>query len=182
MLTSSSNQRPRSISLHRLLQKGGASVSSNRNRRPQVLQVWDGGLLLGVIVATYLFFAKYTKDCEWVCKPGSVPGGAKRREARSTSGRRSFICARRLLVASLAIYPNGIAGRTALRGCPTSPGRGTDHSVLFDLASDGVYQADRVTPIAGALLPHRFSLATHSGKPHVVCQNRSAVYSLLHFP
>ena len=38
--------------------------------------------------------------------------------------------------------------------------------ILFDLAPDGVYQANRVTPIAGALLPHRFSLATrpsHTG-------------------
>jgi hypothetical protein len=33
-------------------------------------------------------------------------------------------------------------------------------SILFGLAPDGVYQADRVTPIAGALLPHRFTLAT----------------------
>jgi hypothetical protein len=28
----------------------------------------------------------------------------------------------------------------------------------FDLAPGGVYRADRVTPIAGALLPHRFTL------------------------
>ncbi len=32
---------------------------------------------------------------------------------------------------------------------------------LFGLASDGVDQADRVTPAAGALLPHRFTLTTH---------------------
>ncbi len=30
---------------------------------------------------------------------------------------------------------------------------------LFDLAPGGVYRADRVTPAAGALLPHRFTLA-----------------------
>jgi len=29
---------------------------------------------------------------------------------------------------------------------------------LFDLAPGGVYRADRVTPAAGALLPHRFTL------------------------
>ena len=43
-------------------------------------------------------------------------------------------------------------------------GAGWNNSVLFGLASDGVYQADRVTPIAGALLPHRFTLATHPPK------------------
>ena len=31
---------------------------------------------------------------------------------------------------------------------------------LFGLAPDGVYQANRVTPVAGELLPHRFNLAT----------------------
>ena len=40
-----------------------------------------------------------------------------------------------------------------LEGVPDGP------SVpLFDLAPGGVYRADRVTPIAGALLPHRFTL------------------------
>ena len=34
-------------------------------------------------------------------------------------------------------------------------------SALFGLAPDGVYQADRVTSTAGALLPHRFTLTTH---------------------
>ncbi len=39
-------------------------------------------------------------------------------------------------------------------------GNKPDNSILFGLAPDGVYQADRVTPIAGALLPHRFTLTT----------------------
>lgn len=32
---------------------------------------------------------------------------------------------------------------------------------LFDLASSGVCQADGVTPAAGKLLPHLFTLTTH---------------------
>jgi len=46
----------------------------------------------------------------------------------------------------------------------------------FDLAPGGVYQATRVAPRAGALLPHRFTL-TCSEFPQ-----SSAVYSLWHFP
>gem|GEM_PF-4776294 len=42
-----------------------------------------------------------------------------------------------------------------------SPCGDTRPCTLFGLASDGVYQADRVTPVAGALLPHRFTLTTH---------------------
>jgi hypothetical protein len=37
----------------------------------------------------------------------------------------------------------------------------------FDLAPGGVYRADRVTPAAGALLPHRFTLTcAHPGARH----------------
>jgi len=43
---------------------------------------------------------------------------------------------------------------------------------LFDLASNGVYRASRVTPAAGELLPHLFTLT----------RQRRAVYFLLHFP
>jgi hypothetical protein len=46
----------------------------------------------------------------------------------------------------------------------------------FGLAPGGVYRADRVAPVAGALLPHRFTLACASSRPP------SAVFSLLHFP
>jgi hypothetical protein len=46
----------------------------------------------------------------------------------------------------------------------------------FGLAPGGVYRAGRVTPAAGALLPHRFTLACAGSRPP------SAVCSLLHFP
>ena len=66
-----------------------------------------------------------------------------------------YLCttiARRLI----ATYPD--VGETDRLACPTqAPG----NSTLFGLAPDGVYQADRVTPIAGVLLPHRFTLTTH---------------------
>jgi hypothetical protein len=46
----------------------------------------------------------------------------------------------------------------------------------FDLAPDGVYRAIRVTPDAGALLPHRFTLTCdRSPGPSAVC-------FLWHFP
>ncbi len=48
-------------------------------------------------------------------------------------------------------------GRAALR----HP-RG-DRGPLFDLAPGGVYRADRITPDAGGLLHHRFTLTTASG-------------------
>ena len=109
---------------------------------------------------------------ERACKPGSVAN------AREHARRRSSICARRLLAASTAIYPN-----VQRDGPPRvdEPRRAAD-SILFDLAPDGVYQAKRVTPSAGALLPHRFSLATHPTTHRSVRSDRSAVYSLLHFP
>jgi len=52
-----------------------------------------------------------------------------------------------------------IARRAASRLRP--PCGDAQPCTLFGLASDGVYQADRVTPAAGALLPHRFTLTTH---------------------
>ncbi len=48
---------------------------------------------------------------------------------------------------------------------------------LFDLASSGVYPADRVTSTAGELLPHLCTLATHRREV-----DRSAVKSLWHCP
>ena len=38
-------------------------------------------------------------------------------------------------------------------------------SLLFDLASSGVYQAKQVTLLAGELLPHRFTLTTRRERP-----------------
>jgi len=90
------------------------------------------------------------KSHEWAYKPGSVSGIA------AQSRRRSFIFARRLLAASIAIYPN-----VQRDGQPRDDRNESVASILFDLAPGGVYQAGRVTPTAGALLPHRFSLTTH---------------------
>ena len=109
--------------------------------------------------------AETKKGCEWVCKPGSV--------ASPRTRRRPFICARRLLAASIATYPNVLTSRTN-----SLARHKAGRSILFGLAPDGVYRANRVTPIAGALLPHRFTLATRSPRR----TNRSAVCSLLHFP
>ena len=61
-----------------------------------------------------------------------------------------------------------------LRGLPGSVERAT-HSLL-GLASNGVCQAIRITSHAGALLPHRFSLACDR------LPDPSAVCSLLHYP
>ena len=53
----------------------------------------------------------------------------------------------------MAIHLSGPPGGGAPEGTPDGP------SVpLFDLAPGGVYRAGRVTPAAGALLPHRFTL------------------------
>ena len=90
------------------------------------------------------------KSHEWAYKPGSVSRIA------AQSRRRSFIFARRLLAASIAIYPN-----VQRDGQPRDDRNESVASILFDLAPGGVYQAGRVTPTAGALLPHRFSLTTH---------------------
>ena len=51
-------------------------------------------------------------------------------------------------------------------------------SLLLGLAPDGVYPADSVARIAGALLPHRFTLTSKG--PRTIL--RLAVYFLLHFP
>ncbi len=67
--------------------------------------------------------------------------------------------------------PAGI-GRAALERLRRSPG-----GLPLDLAPGGVCRAARVTPGAGALLPHRFTLtgaSPESGGP--------AVCSLWHFP
>ena len=53
----------------------------------------------------------------------------------------------------MAIHLSGLPGGGTPEGAPDGP------SVpLFDLAPGGVCRADRITPIAGALLPHRFTL------------------------
>ncbi len=99
-------------------------------------------------------YVKENANDQRACKPGSVPIGSGGRNGFRPRRRwqRSFICARRLLVASIATYPS-VDGE-ADRFC-----------TLFGLAPDGVYRADRVTPIAGALLPHRFTLTTRPSGP-----------------
>ena len=75
------------------------------------------------------------------------------------------------------IYLCTTIARRLHRDLPECHNEADRFCTLFGLAPDGVYQADRVTPTAGALLPHRFTLTTH---PPLA--DRSAVYSLLHFP
>ena len=71
----------------------------------------------------------------------------------------------------MAIHLSGLPGGGVPEGTPDG------QSVpLCNLAPGGVYRADRVTPIAGALLPHRFTLACVGLHPP------SAVCSLWHFP
>ena len=55
-----------------------------------------------------------------------------------------------------AVYPRTRAGR------PRTSAREPEGS-LFDLAPGGVYLAGRITPTAGGLLHHRFTLTTASG-------------------
>ena len=53
-----------------------------------------------------------------------------------------------------ATYPD-------IKRCGPHRDRVTRSFALFGLAPDGVYLAVRVTSVAGALLPHRFTLTTH---------------------
>ena len=48
---------------------------------------------------------------------------------------------------------------------PESHSAASSHCFLFSLASGGVYPAARVTPYAGELLPHRFTLTTRFENP-----------------
>lgn len=49
-----------------------------------------------------------------------------------------------------------------LRGLPGDSASSFD-APLFGLASDGVFLASRITPAAGGLLPHRFTLTISGG-------------------
>ena len=69
----------------------------------------------------------------------------------------------------MTIHLRGLPG-----GCPRGSGRAVQPP--FDLAPGGVCRADRVTPVAGALLPHRFTLTCAARRPP------SAVCFLWHFP
>jgi hypothetical protein len=73
------------------------------------------------------------------------------------------------LAGEVAIHLSGLPG-----DCPM--GRAGYPCPTFGLAPGGVYRAGRITPAAGALLPHRFTLACAG------LRSPSAVCSLLHFP
>ena len=90
------------------------------------------------------------KGCEWACKPGSVP--LKNSGSDHLSGAMIAHCLD-------ATYPSvdSETGRFAARPFGHA-------CTLFGLAPDGVYQAERVTSSAGALLPHRFTLTTHRSR------------------
>lgn len=61
-------------------------------------------------------------------------------------------------------------------GCDAEASRASHPNPLLDLAPGGVDQAARITPYAGALLPHRFTLTCDR------FPGPSAVCSLLHCP
>jgi hypothetical protein len=78
-----------------------------------------------------------------------------------------------------SVRPEGRGDHPSQRptwGLPPVRGRAGRPSPTFGLAPGGVYLAARVTPGAGALLPHRFTLACAGRSPP------SAVCSLLHCP
>ena len=86
--------------------------------------------------------------------PDSVPRGPcglpRRRPSLSAGG----------CPTALAAYPGVLVGRAALP--------------LSGLAPDGVYRAARVTPGAGALLPHRCTLTCAA--PPGVCRHRRSTF------
>ena len=99
---------------------------------------------------------RYRKRNESTCKPDSVPVKPA-----------AAIHLRLPLPAAWCSLPANLGG-------PPSTARAVNavHQPL-GFAPGGVYLANRVTPIAGGLLHHRFSLTAHEWV---------AVYSLLHFP
>ena len=91
---------------------------------------------------------------EPACTPDSVPrapcGGPRWRPSLSAGG----------CPPALAAYPGVLVGRAALP--------------LSGLAPGGVYRAARVTPGAGALLPHRCTLTCAA--PPGVCRHRRSTF------
>jgi hypothetical protein len=78
-----------------------------------------------------------------------------------------------------SVRPEGRGGHPSKRptwGLPPRRKRAGHPCPTFGLAPGGVYRAARVTPGAGALLPHRFTIACAGRDPP------SAVCFLLHFP
>ena len=95
---------------------------------------------------------------EWTCKPNSVPFAFARGEDHSSVTR----------VAAVIEQPT----RTLITGT------GGPITSLFGLAPQGVYRAVAAHAGRGALLPHRFTLASSPA----LRPRRSAVCFLLHFP
>lgn len=94
---------------------------------------------------------------EPACTPGSVSRAAR-------AGRGGGHPSRTAVADSLVRSTRGL-GRAALKHPRTAP-RGADP----DLAPGGVYLAGRVTPVAGGLLHHRFTLTRRrSGGRSVFC-------------
>ena len=96
---------------------------------------------------------------EWTCKPNSVPRTEGRGKDHSSATR----------VAAVVKQPTRKL-ITETGGSMTS---------LFGLAPQGVCRAAPTRVGRGALLPHRFTLASSS---NLAVSRRSAVCSLLHFP
>ncbi len=98
-----------------------------------------------------------SKKKKWfVDKPGSVALGSEETSADGHLSRATI--ARSLERSTRMSIASRMSWRTSeLAACAT---RFANHCTLFDLASSGVYPADRVTSIAGELLPHLFTLTT----------------------
>ena len=114
-----------------------------------------------------------TEGREWVCKPGSVIRSPER------SKRRSFICARRLLAASIATYPN-----VQRNGPPRATGRSQPLHSVWSSSGWGLpsrsSHPDRWCALTAPFHPYHALpfLPAEAGRAF----NRSAVCSLLHFP
>ena len=124
-------QRPRSPS-------GRHRAESHRrprhdgSHRGHIADIW----LRGRLTAAYLCWSGAISGGEPASTPDSVLGALRRprRPSLSAGG----------YPPALAAYPGVLVGRAVLP--------------LSGLAPDGVYRATRVTPGAGALLPHRCTL------------------------
>ncbi len=97
----------------------------------------------------------------WDCKPGSVPSTLRHRAMAISLGGG-------LLRSSSDLPERSFTNRTGWS-------RYEPLSFLLGLAPGGVYQAERVTPPAGELLPHRFTLTA-------LPQGNAAVCFLWHSP
>ena len=105
---------------------------------------------------------------ELACRPGSVPGGLAAGRGATIHLGPPLPAASCGLPAHSGGSPSNVRAPVALTSLPGPP--------LLDLAPGGVYRADQVTPAAGGLLHHRFTLT--SRRP----RSTRAVCSLWHCP